>query len=74
MIEQTMLTWHYLPELPPEPEDEQVEPGYLIAIDGVVFSAWYEGEGYWFDRDGYNRTREVYAWARWPEAPPVKEA
>lgn len=72
MTRQTMMTWHYLPELPPEPGDETVEPDYLVAIGGDAHCAWYKGEGYWFDRDGCNRTDEVYAWAEWPAGAPTR--
>lgn len=73
MSEQAAITWHYLPELPPE------ERKYLVAVnlghrDTVivgVFGGWWGGSAYWV-MDGDHGIGGVYAWAEMPAVPPTK--
>lgn len=68
MTEQPTLTWHYLPELPPEPPPLRTER-YLVASGVAVHEGWYEGNSRWSLWTG----GKVHAWAEWPEAPPMRD-
>ena len=68
MTEQATITWHYLPELPPERRDSS----FIVATPSNVTEGWYDGEGCWTFRDE-SEIYNVYAWAEWPAAPPVRE-
>ena len=78
MSEPTMtITWRYLPELPPEPLSELDAENYIIAYDNgesdnVTFCAWYTDVNCWEDVGSY-QIDNIYAWAEWPAAPPVRE-
>lgn len=72
MIEQTthaMIEWRYLPDLP------EREGSFLVAIRGgnklIAMDGRYTGDESWTNIHGW-RLLEVYAWAVWPEAPPVR--
>lgn len=68
-MEQTTITWHYLPTLPPEPEGGRERHIIATTLDGIC-AGWYKGKGRWTFWGG----SEVYAWAEWPTAPPVRNA
>ena len=67
---QTTIDWHYLPELPPEPETQGDIEHYLTAVDGGISEGWYEGNGEWTFWGG----GDAFAWAEWPGAPRVRDA
>lgn len=66
----TMIKWHYLPELP------EREGSFLVAIKGenkslITMDGRYIGNESWTNIHGW-RLLEVYAWAIWPEVPPLE--
>ena len=69
MSEQPTIDWHYLPELPPEPEQLSDIENYLVADSDGVHATWYKGNSEWLFRN----SDEVYAWGVFPDAPLVRE-
>ena len=73
----TTIDWRYLPELPPEPDG--YADRYLVSFQEVserrlvefVEIGWYEGKERWTNMEDDDLVG-IYAWAAWPEAPPVK--
>ena len=71
------IEWRYLPELPPEPEEGYDE--YLVAarmycgdeVKETCTRSWWGGGDINWIINGLEPLG-IYAWAAWPEAPPVK--
>lgn len=69
------IKWHY--DNPPEPTEDD-ETVYLVAINDTTCKvrytdkAWYTGGGQWTDTFT-DYMHGVYAWAAWPDAPPLEE-